>query len=364
MGWFKKPYSDHGSAMGRQNIFDLPSDAHIDSVRQKAKEIPKEVPPPVEKALAARLPSPLPPGKPLLGLRIDVDTHEGMRDGVPRLLDLLKEAGVHGTFYFAMGPDNSGRAILNVLARPGFLRKMLRSGAPKIYSLRTMLSGTLLPARKVALAFPGVARRTVEEGHEAGVHGWDHRAWQDRLPKYPSGRVILELERAADAFVEIFSAKPLTFASPAWLCSKESLFHQERMGLLYGSDCRGTDPFLPVIDYRVLQTPQVPATLPTLDETLGDVDRDAPSFFARMLEESLGQEWPVLTIHAELEGGPFAPDFAAFLKSAQERGVAVVPLAVLLATRLATGLPLPHCTLSYGVVEGRHGVVSCQMLEV
>ena len=29
----------------------------------------------------------------LLGLRVDVDTHEGMRDGVPRLLDILGSAG-------------------------------------------------------------------------------------------------------------------------------------------------------------------------------------------------------------------------------------------------------------------------------
>ena len=364
MGRFKKPYSERGSAMGRQNVFDLPSDAHIETLRQKAKEAPKEAPPPVEETLAARLPAPLPPGTPVLGLRIDVDTHEGMRDGVPRLLATLKEADVSGTFYFAMGPDNSGRAIFNVLTRPGFLAKMVRSGAPKIYSLRTMLSGTLLPARKVALAFPDVARRAAEEGHEVGVHGWNHRSWQDRLPRYPSERVILELERGAEAFAEIFRAKPLTFASPAWICSNESLHHQERMGLLYGSDCRGTDPFLPVIDYKVLQTPQVPATLPTLDETLGDVDKDAGAFFARMLEEVKPGEWPVLTVHAEIEGGPFAADFASFLKGAKERGIAVVPLGRLLATRLATGKPLPHCTLSYGAIEGRHGVVSCQMLEV
>jgi hypothetical protein len=27
---------------------------------------------------------------PLLGLRVDVDTHDGMRLGVPRLLDVMK----------------------------------------------------------------------------------------------------------------------------------------------------------------------------------------------------------------------------------------------------------------------------------
>ena len=88
----------------------------------------------------------------LLGLRVDVDTHAGMRDGVPRLLDVLADAGVRATFYFAMGPDRSGLAVLNAL-RPGFLRKMGRTGALQVYGWRTVLSGTLLPSRPIAALF-------------------------------------------------------------------------------------------------------------------------------------------------------------------------------------------------------------------
>ncbi|HEX4495997.1 MAG TPA: 4-deoxy-4-formamido-L-arabinose-phosphoundecaprenol deformylase, partial [Thermoanaerobaculia bacterium] len=79
-----------------------------------------------------------------LGLRVDVDTHDGMRDGVPRLLEVMAAEGVKATFYFAMGPDRSGLAVLNAL-RPGFLKKMTRTGAASVYGWRTVLSGTLLP---------------------------------------------------------------------------------------------------------------------------------------------------------------------------------------------------------------------------
>jgi len=343
----------------RENRFGLAPEAHLDAQREKTR--PKEGAP----AAALRIePKPLPPDATVLGLRIDVDTHEGMRDGVPKLLEVLGKAGVKGTFYFAMGPDRSGLAIFNVLTRPGFLAKMLRSGAPKVYSARTMLSGTLLPSRRVATAFPEIARRAEAEGHETGVHAWDHRAWQDRLARYPEERVILELERGADAYAELFAKKPLTFAAPAWLCNDDSLRYQDKMGLIYASDCRGMDPFFPVIDGQTLKTPQVPATLPTLDETLGLTDRTASSFFDRMLQEVRPGEWPVLTIHAELEGGPFADDFAAFLAKAKERGILVLPLREILAARLGTGKPLPRCTMTYGAMEGRHGVVSIQMLEV
>jgi hypothetical protein len=69
-------------------------------------------------------------------------------------------------------------------------------------------------------------------------------------------------------------------------------------------------------------------------------------------------------VHAELEGGPFVGEFAGFLREARNRGIQVIPLRDLLALRLSTGKALPRCTMSYGEIEGRAGVVSMQMLEV
>ena len=199
------------------------------------------------------------PGALRLGLRIDVDTHDGMKRGVPRLLEILARHGVRGTFYLSFGPDRAGLAVLNIF-RPGFLAKMLRTRAPSVYGPRTLLSGTLLPARRIALALPEIARRARDSGHEVGVHCWDHRFWQDRLLRLPPARVAAELDRARDAFVTVFGAPPRTFAAPAWLASEVSLLHQESYGLAYGSDCRGVEPFVPVLAGRELVTPQVPAT--------------------------------------------------------------------------------------------------------
>ncbi len=301
-----------------------------------------------------------PAAGPPLGLRVDVDTHEGMRDGVPRLLELFAAAGVHATFYLSMGADRSGLAVLNAL-RPGFLAKMRRTGAARVYGWRTILSGTLLPARPIAMAFPEIARRARAEGHEVGVHAWEHRHWQDRLLGWPAAKVARELDRGRDAFRTVFGDEPRTYAAPAWLSNDAALLHEETFGLDYGSDCRGSEPFLPVVAGQTLSTPQVPATLPTLDEALGDTHGDAAGYFASMLElVAAGVEsWPVLTVHAELEGGPYAAAFATFLADAARRRVRGMTLGALLAERHARG-PLPACELSHQPVPGRHGVVSMQ----
>src|SRR2546422_3343829 len=85
-------------------------------------------------------------GAVIVGLRIDVCTYQGFRQGVPRLLDALAKRKIRATFFPAMGPDRSGRAVLRFFRKKGFLTKMLRTGAARMYGVRTALYGTLLPA--------------------------------------------------------------------------------------------------------------------------------------------------------------------------------------------------------------------------
>src|SRR6516164_3285676 len=82
-----------------------------------------------------------------VALKVDVDTHQGLAEGLPRLRRVLERERATASFYVAMGPDNSGRAILRVFHNRGFLKKMLRTKAVSMYGLRTILSGTILPAR-------------------------------------------------------------------------------------------------------------------------------------------------------------------------------------------------------------------------
>jgi undecaprenyl phosphate-alpha-L-ara4FN deformylase len=67
-----------------------------------------------------------------IGLKVDVDTLRGTREGVPRLAALLKRLGIGATFYFSVGPDNTGRAMRRVF-RKGFAQKVARTSVLKHY---------------------------------------------------------------------------------------------------------------------------------------------------------------------------------------------------------------------------------------
>ena len=106
-----------------------------------------------------------------VALKVDCDTEEGTRTGVPRLVEILAARGIRATFFFSLGPDRSGVAVKRIFTKKGFLRKMLRTRAPSLYGWRTMLSGTLLPAPMIGVRAAEAMRVTVKGGHGTGVHG-------------------------------------------------------------------------------------------------------------------------------------------------------------------------------------------------
>lgn len=289
-----------------------------------------------------------------VALRVDVDTRRGLDDGVPALLELFRGLAIRASFFVTMGPDRSGRAIRRAL-RPSFLVKMWRTNPVRLYGLRTLLSGTLLPARLVGAGAPALLRQVADAGHEVAPHGWDHVGWQDRIHRLRPALVRQDLTEAARAFETVFGMPPHASAAPGWRTSPEALAVQDACGLRYASDTRGTAPFRPWVGGGQLETVQVPTTMPTMDELLGRV-RDVP----RALLDALRPGLNVFTLHAEVEGGPLRRAFQTFAERAASAGVAFARLDDVAARALVVGDELPVAPVLRARVEGRSGWVSMQ----
>lgn len=306
--------------------------------------------------------------KPAIGLRIDVDTHDGMRDGVPVIRRILDQHGFRGSFFFSFGPDNSGRAVVRAFTKPGFIQKMFRTNAASMYGVRTALSGTLLPARPIAIRFPDIARACVESGHEAGVHAWDHVSWQDQLHRWDLHKTREHFTKAVGAFMDIFKTPPRCSAAPAWYSSKNSLRVQDEFKLDYCSDCRAVDPamdgpFVPVWDGTVYRTPQVPATIATLDEDLGRDGRTLESLTIEWIEAFEKRPLAVATIHAEAEGRVYAPWFDDLCTKMKARGLAFTTTRETLERgrllhQSSSHGPLPRREITLHTIPGRAGNVT------
>jgi undecaprenyl phosphate-alpha-L-ara4FN deformylase len=294
-----------------------------------------------------------------LCLKIDVCTHDGMRHGVPRLLDHLQRLGVQATFCLAFGPDNSGKAILNVF-KPGFAKKMLGSGAPSLYGWRTMASGTLLPARPIASAFPDLVRRIEGEGHEVALHAWDHRRWQDHVDAMDDAEIRAHYERAAASYAAILGHAPRGAGAAAWIVNGRSLAAQDALNLAWASDLRcvergGGAPCRLRADGRVFATPQVPTTGRCVEELLAAGVRGTQQLADALASDLTAADPAVLAVHAEVEGGPYADVLDALLPRLRE-GRSVRTIGAFVASLDAAALPVRD--LAFTALPGRSGRVA------
>ena len=116
----------------------------------------------------------------------------GNRQGVPRILDILRAHGVRASFF--------------------------------------------VPA-VVAMLYPDEQRRVVAEGHEIGIHGWIHER-NSILPEASERDLQM---RAADMLEKISGQRPVGIRTPSWDFSPHTLAITRDMGLLYDSSLMADD---------------------------------------------------------------------------------------------------------------------------
>lgn len=261
-----------------------------------------------------------------LGLRIEVATLRGTREVVPRLVALLKKHQARATFLLTLGPDRTGRALGSLPRVPKL----------KCYGLRALLSGTLLPAPDIGLSCADVLRALPQDGHEAGLLAYDRAAWVNKIAAADEAWTAAAMRRARDRYEEIFTVPALTHGAPGWRMNRYAYRYEQRLGFRHCSDTRGAGPFMPVIRGEIVACPQIPTTLPTLDELMrggAGADQAVQGLLAASREPATGGH--VFTLRAEVEGTIYAPALEALLAGWRALGMVAMPFR-----DYATGLDL------------------------
>jgi peptidoglycan/xylan/chitin deacetylase (PgdA/CDA1 family) len=294
-----------------------------------------------------------------IALKVDVDTLRGTLEGVPALLRLLDQYQVRATFLFSLGPDHTGRALRRVF-RPGFLAKVRRTSVASHYGLKTLMYGTLLPGPHIGRRAGHIMRDVGAAGHEVGIHCYDHIRWQDFVANRNADWTRREMQRAMDVFQDVFGRRAEVIGAAGWQINVHALALEEEFGFRYASDVRGESAFYPQMGGGASRCLQIPTTLPTLDELIGNDDISAANVHEVVFEASRKAvpDGHVYTLHAELEGMALSPVMQRLLSAWQTAGDTLGTLHDTFANLDQAALPTRPVV--WDEVPGRSGVLAVQ----
>ena len=294
-----------------------------------------------------------------IGLKVDVDTLRGTQQGVPELIRLFDEFNVRATFLFSLGPDHTGRALKRIF-RPGFLAKVSRTSVTSHYGFKTLLYGTLIPGPRIGHRAGAVMRSVAAAGHEVGIHCYDHVKWQDYVANKDKNWTKSEIKKAFETFERVFNAPAKVHGAAGWQINPYVLEYEAELGMDYASDTRGSHPFLPVMQGRNSMCPQLPTTLPTLDELIGreGITEANVHEVVHTVSQQVLPNGHIYTLHAELEGMKLISTMRQLLQRWQADGFNIGTTRNIF--EMLADQTLPRHEILWGEVEGRSGYLAIQ----
>lgn len=197
-----------------------------------------------------------------------------------------------------------------------------------------------------------------EAGFEVGLRVVATPPWWSRLSTETPEKYEERLLALHSAHEAALGTPSRLHAAADWSTSPHGLRLTQRLGFAYASDTRGRHPFLPVWDGEIVRCPQIPTTLPTLDElaVLGTAGSPVDELLALTANSSLSGHVFSLRLTPALTAAP-AP-LEALLTGWREQGYELTSIQAL-ASQLDMDKLARH-EIVVGKVPGRSGTLLLQ----
>ena len=206
-------------------------------------------------------------------------------------------------------------------------------------------------------------RAVADAGFETGVHTWDHVRWQDGVVQADADWTKHEMDLACDRYTDIFRTPPLTHGAAGWQMNVHALRLTQRMGFEYCSDGRGTHPHLPVWNAELIRCPQLPTTLPTMDELIGRDGVTEDNVAAHLLELTKEPRPAGSRVYASRRARRHAPRNRIRATPRRLAGAGLDARHHSRSYETLQPMALPRCVVMPGSVAGRSGTLLVQGIE-
>lgn len=258
-----------------------------------------------------------------LAVRVVAETPRGVLEGVPAIARVLRKHDAGATFFFALGPARTARALLagehfGAGSTPRFR---------KAYGWSAWRPGLIGGAPTLSKAAAHVLRATRDAGFEIGVYGWDTHHWRTRVARQPNQWIEDEMAYAHEAFIRVLGTAPSIYASPSGVVHRHQLRYAQQLGYRFSSLGTGVGPYLPIVKGEPIGVVELPTTLPTFGAALEGGHARNASLVARIVDAfEKAQRDAVMTLHADYDGLIGLDGIDSLLTRMREHHIAICTL--------------------------------------